>query len=474
MSQVSGGNVSSCALKTDGTVYCWGWNSDPAKSATTLQLQEITPVQVLGVGASGYLTGVSQVSGGYVVNCAFKTDGTVYCWGENSYGNIGDNTTTVRYTPVQVLGVGASGYLDLIPSYYSSGNFESAIIDLGGVASFNTLVFNATTTSAQTSCTASTGAGCAVKIQVAAALSSNPAPSWNYVGPDGTASTYFTISGGETIPSSLNGNRYVRYKVYLATTDVGYTPSLNNITINYSQYLTALADLTSSKYDSNSAANLISKISWTGSATSTTETIKFQVRSSADGATWSNWCGYSDSGSTCSGSNYFENSNNGATLASGHPLKSDGNDRWLQYKVTLNSGGGITPILNSVIIQYVVNSPPDFDATYGTSGVNVSQIATSTDANWGKVSVEHKSRDIDTTTGVTPNLVSATFEYRLSPSSSWTAMSSAYLNPTSASRVIAEAYTTTSTFWTALSQIPEIYSTTTQVRVILNDSDGSE
>src|SRR3989344_5305009 len=108
--------------------------------------------------------------------------------------------------------------IDLIYPKYSSGTFESATIDFGGPTAFNTLTFSATTTNSQTSCT--TGAGCAVKIQAAA---NNDNSTWNYVGPDGTANTYFTQQAGETISSSLNNNRYFRYKDYLATTNTTYT-----------------------------------------------------------------------------------------------------------------------------------------------------------------------------------------------------------------------------------------------------------
>lgn len=54
---------------------------------------------------------------------------------------------------------------------------------------------------------------------------------WNYLGPDGTDQTYYTVSGA-TINNS-NNNRYVRYKVFLSTTNSSITPVLTSVNINY-------------------------------------------------------------------------------------------------------------------------------------------------------------------------------------------------------------------------------------------------
>ncbi len=55
---------------------------------------------------------------------------------------------------------------------------------------------------------------------------------WNYVGPDGTGSTYFTAAT-TTIGTMLDNKRYVRYKVYLDTTDSSKTPSLQDIGLTF-------------------------------------------------------------------------------------------------------------------------------------------------------------------------------------------------------------------------------------------------
>ncbi|MGC2423221.1 MAG: hypothetical protein WA666_02575, partial [Nitrospirota bacterium] len=83
---------------SDMTVWAWGDNEygELGDGTTT---QRNTPVQV------GGLTGVTAVAGGYDHTIALKSDGTVWAWGWNAHGQLGDGTTTDRYTPVQVNGL---------------------------------------------------------------------------------------------------------------------------------------------------------------------------------------------------------------------------------------------------------------------------------------------------------------------------------------------------------------------------------
>ncbi len=56
---------------------------------------------------------------------------------------------------------------------------------------------------------------------------------WNFTGPDRTPASYYTNSGS-LINTGSNGDRYVRYKVYMQTTDTSYTPEVRDISFNYS------------------------------------------------------------------------------------------------------------------------------------------------------------------------------------------------------------------------------------------------
>jgi alpha-tubulin suppressor-like RCC1 family protein len=73
---------------------------------------------VLALGLAGWLaslpshamvelTGISKIAAGQYHTCALTTAGGVKCWGNNAYGQLGDNTTTDRLTPVDVSGLGS-------------------------------------------------------------------------------------------------------------------------------------------------------------------------------------------------------------------------------------------------------------------------------------------------------------------------------------------------------------------------------
>ncbi len=89
------------ALKSDGTVWAWG-NNDKG------QLCDGTTKRAADAGQIPGLTGVTQISGGpgsdygFGSGYALKSDGTVWAWGENGSGQLGDGTTTDRNMPVQV------------------------------------------------------------------------------------------------------------------------------------------------------------------------------------------------------------------------------------------------------------------------------------------------------------------------------------------------------------------------------------
>lgn len=68
-----------------------------------------------------------------------------------------------------------------------------------------------------------------MKFQLA---SNNDNATWNYVGPDGTGGSYYTTSGAQ-ISGGHSGNRYLRYKAFMSTTDAGATPSLDDIEIEF-------------------------------------------------------------------------------------------------------------------------------------------------------------------------------------------------------------------------------------------------
>jgi alpha-tubulin suppressor-like RCC1 family protein len=101
------------ALKTDGTVWAWGCNSFGQLGNNT-KIDQVTPVQVKGLGGTGFLTDIVAISCGDGFAMAVKLDGTVWAWGSNAFGQLGDGTKTDRLTPVQVKDPNGVGVLSNI------------------------------------------------------------------------------------------------------------------------------------------------------------------------------------------------------------------------------------------------------------------------------------------------------------------------------------------------------------------------
>ena len=95
----SGGGYHSIALKDDGTVWVWGNNDDGQLGDGTTNSRSL-PVRV------AKLSEVVAVSNGVFHSLSLKSDGTVWAWGWNEYGQLGDGTTESRFVPVQVANLG--------------------------------------------------------------------------------------------------------------------------------------------------------------------------------------------------------------------------------------------------------------------------------------------------------------------------------------------------------------------------------
>ncbi|MBI4705937.1 MAG: RCC1 repeat-containing protein, partial [Deltaproteobacteria bacterium] len=89
-----------CAVKADGTLWCWGSNGCGQLGDGTTQ-DKSSPVQVLALGTSAV-----AVAAGCDYTCAVKADGTLWCWGYNYYGQLGDGTTQDKSLPVEVKALG--------------------------------------------------------------------------------------------------------------------------------------------------------------------------------------------------------------------------------------------------------------------------------------------------------------------------------------------------------------------------------
>ncbi len=86
--QVAGGNVHTCALASDGTVFCWGYDNDGELGDGAPTVFRTRPVRVLAAPGVPLSSIVEIATGGYHT-CARKADGTVWCWGRNGEGQVG-------------------------------------------------------------------------------------------------------------------------------------------------------------------------------------------------------------------------------------------------------------------------------------------------------------------------------------------------------------------------------------------------
>jgi alpha-tubulin suppressor-like RCC1 family protein len=96
------GRAHACALVSGGELRCWGFNSDGQLGDGTAATRP-APVPVLVAAGGAPLAGVQAVSVGAVHTCAVVEGGQVRCWGDNSSGQIGDDSTTDRPSPVTVV-----------------------------------------------------------------------------------------------------------------------------------------------------------------------------------------------------------------------------------------------------------------------------------------------------------------------------------------------------------------------------------
>ena len=110
-SSVSGSYRANVAIKTDGTLWTWGWGHEGVLGQNS-QTERSSPTQIPGTTWSK-----SYVGKWFMI--ATKTDGTLWSWGINEYGHLGLNNRTSYSSPIQIPGTSWSG---------------CAITDAGGMA----------------------------------------------------------------------------------------------------------------------------------------------------------------------------------------------------------------------------------------------------------------------------------------------------------------------------------------------------
>jgi hypothetical protein len=126
-----------CALLTTSGLDCWGYGPNGQLGNGELSGSPL-PVVVKGVGGSGSLTGVTSLSSkdSGTNTCARLASGKVACWGDDTFGELGNGTTGIFHDspfPVTVKGVGGRGALSAVASVTGvPGLTNCAILTSGG------------------------------------------------------------------------------------------------------------------------------------------------------------------------------------------------------------------------------------------------------------------------------------------------------------------------------------------------------
>ncbi len=101
VASIDAGQSHTCARLLGGTIRCWGDNSQGELGDGTISGPfnpgVATPVTVSGISAA------VGISAGLKYSCALLVDGTAKCWGDNTFGQLGNNSTVRSALPVEVL-----------------------------------------------------------------------------------------------------------------------------------------------------------------------------------------------------------------------------------------------------------------------------------------------------------------------------------------------------------------------------------
>ena len=122
--QVAAGDSHSAAVTKDGDLYMWGRNYYGQLGVYSNADSKI-PIKVNNSSSTLPEKSVKYIALGYYHSAAITKDGSLYMWGRNNYGQLGDGTTTDRYTPVKIM--------DNVASVSLGGSHSAAVTKDGSL-----------------------------------------------------------------------------------------------------------------------------------------------------------------------------------------------------------------------------------------------------------------------------------------------------------------------------------------------------
>ncbi|MEW6026728.1 MAG: right-handed parallel beta-helix repeat-containing protein, partial [Planctomycetota bacterium] len=244
----------------------------------------------------------------------------------------------------------------------NNGIYTSATLDMGSLCNLRQLEFTGVVPVA---CGPN-----ALRFQIA---TNNDNATWNYIGPDGTNTTYYTISGSD-ISSQHYGKRYLRYRLYLGTVDVNTVPRCDSVTVTY--YPGAASGYTSISTSTWDDPSAWSPAGIPGPGDNVTINSNMSIRRAA-------YCGdlTVNSGFTLT----FDNVDNGARLT-------------VSNGAVIRNNGTVT-IANATTNAAVIESPEGGLATFSGNALNLSAL-TGQNINLGNIIYEPVFTTYQNTVGI--------------------------------------------------------------------------
>jgi alpha-tubulin suppressor-like RCC1 family protein len=131
---VDGGFSHTIALLSDGCVMAWGNNNMKQLGNSSISQSSYLPVYVNGPGEEAYLKNVIAVAAGNYHSAALCSDGTVWTWGTNTHGQLGNNTQIERSQsrPMKVTNSDGTGFLSDIAAI-SAGAYHTLALSKSGI-----------------------------------------------------------------------------------------------------------------------------------------------------------------------------------------------------------------------------------------------------------------------------------------------------------------------------------------------------
>lgn len=138
---VAAGKFHNLALREDGTVWAWGMNNfgQLGNGEWGLDAASAVPVQVLGLDGEGHLEGVTQVAAGWEHSVALLEDGTVVAWGSRCHAQLGDgmrDSNSWSVHPVRVNGPYGEDALSGVTSISCGAHHTIAVLEDGNAVAW--------------------------------------------------------------------------------------------------------------------------------------------------------------------------------------------------------------------------------------------------------------------------------------------------------------------------------------------------